>query len=77
LHAKDLFFTSDMAVFHVNIAVHGSQTSIIKIKKLKLIQMLKKEKTGNKGLNCIRKLHHSTCTSLELPQILYAMENVE
>jgi len=53
-----------MAVFLVNIAEHGSQTSTIKIKKLKLIQMLKKEKTGNKGLNCIHKLHHSTCTSL-------------
>jgi len=26
--------------------------------------MLKKEKTGNKGLNCIHKLHLSTCTSL-------------
>jgi len=26
--------------------------------------MLNKEKTGNKGLNCNHKLHHSTCTSM-------------
>jgi len=64
--------------FLVNIAVHDSQTSTIKIKKLKLIQILKKVKTGNKGLNYIHKLHHSTCTSvLTATDIVHTGKSVE